>query len=205
MSTLSEISLLVGQRAGDLEKAREIFNQETRSFVKGILAGIRRARPEWVAGRVRLDVPREIEPEGKASSSWRSHSASTRVPVRFKKGTNFQVVADVLFGIEFEDQSDHFVWTITLVPAARYQRMDDLLWQQWRAGSVTSAPPAAAHLDKANMVRFARRPVDAELTGESAFNDVKCVLEFLLAADAPLAESVGLDALPGEDAATPHM
>ena len=37
MSALSEISLLFGQKAGEIEKAREIFTAETRSFVTAIL------------------------------------------------------------------------------------------------------------------------------------------------------------------------
>lgn len=78
----------------------------------------------------------------------------------------------------------------------------DLLWHQWRSGASANVAPSSAHLDKANMVRFSRRQVDAELTGENAFNDVKAVLEFLLSADNAIGESVGLDASPGEEAAT---
>lgn len=36
MSTLSEVTILVGQRARDIEKAREIFVAEIRAFVGGI-------------------------------------------------------------------------------------------------------------------------------------------------------------------------
>ena len=44
MSGLSEVSRLFAGRAGDLEKAREIFTAETRSYVSAILAAIQRTR-----------------------------------------------------------------------------------------------------------------------------------------------------------------
>jgi hypothetical protein len=47
-------------------------------------------------------------------------------------------------------------------------------------------------------VRFVLRPVDKALTPDLAFNDAKQVLEFMLTADAPVADAVGLD-LPEDD------
>ena len=67
MGGLSDVSMLFGQRAGDLEKAREIFTAEARAFVSGILAGVQRARSDpWTAPRVRIDLPRDIETESYA-------------------------------------------------------------------------------------------------------------------------------------------
>lgn len=60
-------------------------------------------------------------------------------------------------------------------------------------------PPGSVHQDKANTIRFVLRPVGAELTAELAFNDVKRVLEFVVSADAPLAEAIGLDPTPGDE------
>jgi hypothetical protein len=75
MSSLSEVSLVIAQRAGDLEKAREIFTAETRAFVTGILGAVRRARSDsWATARVRLDLPREIETEAKSTGYLRSFS-----------------------------------------------------------------------------------------------------------------------------------
>ena len=200
MSSLSEVSILIGQRAGDLEKAREIFTAETRAFVSGILAGIRRARSDpWTTSRVRIDIPREIETEAKATGYVSSQFAIARNNLRFKKGTNFQVVAEVRFGIEFDESANAFAWQVTLVPAARYQRIDDLLWHQWRSMQGASLPPGSVHQDRANTIRFVSRTVGPELTAELAFNDVKTVLEFVISADAPLGEAVGLDMSPSDE------
>lgn len=198
MGSLSEVSLLFGQRAGDLEKAREVFTAETRSFVSGVLAGVARARAEpWVAPRVRVDIQREIETEAK-TGYLSSQYALGRAGLRFKKGVNFTVVADIRFGIEYDQTLDAFVWQVTLVPSGRYQRVDDMLWRQWRASG--NELPAATHQDKANTIRFVQRVLGAEFTAEVAYNDVKTVLEFAMTQDAALAEAVGLDFAAGEDA-----
>lgn len=192
MSALSEVSVLIGQRARDIEKAREIFTAEIRAFVNGVLAGVRRIRTDpWTTARVRLDIPREIEFEAKASSEFSNQFAAARVALRFKKGTNFRQIADVRFGIEFDDDPGVFAWTATLVPAASYNRVDDVVWHHWR--SSTTALPGARHHDRANTVRFVSRPIAPELTAETAFNDVKSVLEFLMTAEAPLGEAIGLE------------
>lgn len=109
MSGLSEVSVLIGQRARDIEKAREIFTAESRAFVGGILAGVRRVRSDpWTTPRVRLDLPREIETEAKSSIDFSSQFAVARVTIRFKKGTNYRQIADLRFGIEFDEGSDVF-------------------------------------------------------------------------------------------------
>ena len=201
MSALSEVSILIGQRAGDLEKAREIFTAETRAFVSGILAGIRRARSDpWTTSRVRIDIPREIETEAKATGYVSSQFAIARNDLRFKKETKYLVVAEVRFGIEFDETSSAFAWQVTLVPAARYQRIDDLLWHQWRSTQGDALPPGSIHQGRANTIRFVSRPVGPDLTAEIAFNDVKTVLEFVISAGDPLGEAVGLDLSPSDDA-----
>lgn len=194
MSALSEVSVLIGQRARDIEKAREIFTAEIRAFVNGILAGVRRIRTDpWTTSRVRLDLPREIEFEAKASSEFTNQFAAARVALRFKKGTQFRQVADVRAGIEFDEESGVFSWQITLVPAASYNRIDDVVWHQWKGHPAGSAP-GARHFDKSNSVRFLARPVGADVTGEVAFNDTKTVLEFLMTTEMALADAIGLDA-----------
>lgn len=57
----------------------------------------------------------------------------------------------------------------------------------------------ARHQDKANTVRFVSRPLGPDVTAESAFNDIKSVLEFLLTVETQLGDAVGLDALPGDE------
>lgn len=198
MSALSEVSILIGQRARDIEKAREIFTAEIRAFVAGILAGVRRIRSDpWTTSRVRIDLPREIENEAKASSDFSSQYAVARTDLRFKKGTKFVQIADIRMGIEFDDSTDVFAWQITLVPAARYNRVDDVVWHQWRTQQATYE--GARHQDKANTVRFVSRALSSDVTAETAFNDVKTVLEFLLTVESQLADAVGLDVAPGDE------
>jgi hypothetical protein len=197
MSTLSEVSVLIGQRVRDLEKAREIFTAETRAFVTGILAAIRRIPEPWVTPRVRIDLPKDIETETRSTGNLSDQLAVARCGLRFKRGTNYQVIGEIRFGIECNDPPDSFTWQITLVPAAKYRRIDDHVWNQWKTASGANLPPESAHRDKTNTVRFVLRPVSSDLTAEVAFNDSKRVLEFMLTSDASLAEAVGFD--PDED------
>ena len=195
MSGLSEVSVLIAQRARDIEKAREIFTAEIRGFASSILGSVRVLRTEpWTRARVRVDLPREIETEAKMSSEFSNQFAITRASLKFKKGTNFRHIADVRAGIEFDDDTGVFAWQLNLVPSSSYNRIDDEIWHRWKAHP-SGGSPGARHFDKANTVRFLSRPVGPELTGEIAFNDTKTVLEFLLTpeSEAGLAEAVGLE------------
>lgn len=196
MNTLSEISLLIGERAGDLEKGREIFTAESRGFVNGILTGIRHVRSDpWTQGRVRVDLPSEIDTEPKSAGFLSSQFAFARCVLRFKRGVKFQQIAELSFGLEFDQALGTFVWQVTLVPAARFQRIDDLVWNQYKTVANASLLPLGSHMVRANTIRFVQRALNKELTLETAFNDVKHVLEFLLSTDAALAEAVGLEPL----------
>lgn len=193
MSGLSEVSILIAQRARDIEKAREIFTAEIRAFVNGILGGVRRIRTDpWTTSRVRIDLPKEIDYEAKLSSEFSTQFALARVALRFKKGTQFRQIADVKVGIEFDEETDVFTWQLTLVPSAAYNRVDDVVWHQWKANSACDAP-GGRHFDKSNTVRFLSRPVGNDLTAEMAFNDTKTVLEFLMTTESGLAEAIGLE------------
>jgi len=101
---------------------------------------IKRARPEpWLQGRTRIDFPREGEAEGSSVVSLESQFA--RCQLRFRREMTFRQVADIRFGIEFEQSSDAFVWQVMLVPAPKYPRMDDLLWDYWRSAQGATLPP----------------------------------------------------------------
>lgn len=116
--------ILIGQRAADLEKAQDVFITDTPGCVSNVLAAIRRARSEpWALARVRIDLPCETESEGKAGAP---PSQFARPELRFRKGTNFSKVADVRFGIEYEESLGKFMWQIVLVPDGRYRRTVDL-------------------------------------------------------------------------------
>jgi hypothetical protein len=192
MTTLSEVTTLISERAADLEKAKEVFTAETRAFVSGILGAVRRARSEpWAQGRIRIDLPREVEMDGKSSVSLESPYA--RCQLRFRKETTYRHVGDIRFGLEFEEAAGSFVWQIVLVPNSRYSRMDDLVWAQVKTSGENATMPGAVHQTKANTVRFVQRPVNQELSGECAFTDLKQVFEILLGADRALAEAVGIE------------
>jgi hypothetical protein len=195
MSGLSEVSRLFAQRAGDLEKAREVFTAESRNYISSILGALQRVRGEpWVAGRVRVDFQSDLE-TGKGGTI-ANQSALARAILRFKKGVKFMPIAQVGFGIEFDQTAEAFMWHVTLVPAARYHRLDDVVWRQMRAANLEL--PGAVHQERANTVRFVQRSLSAELQPETLFNDVKSVLDLVLGSDAALAEAVGVDLEPGE-------
>jgi len=59
MSALSEVCVLIGQRASDLEKAREVFASEIRSWVTSILTAIRRTRSDPGSRRAYASTFRE--------------------------------------------------------------------------------------------------------------------------------------------------
>jgi hypothetical protein len=200
MSGLSEVSILLAQRASDLVKAREVFTSESRNFVTGVLGALVRMRQApWMGPRIRLDMPKEIERESKAAADITEQYAIARVQLRFKRGVSFTVVADIRFGIEFDEEAEKFCWSISLIPASRFQRMDDLMWAQYKSVPTIVAAPGATHQERANTIRFALRPVDQSLTSEVAFNDVKAVLEFVMGCDAALASAVGVDLAAGEE------
>ncbi len=120
MSTLSEVSVLIGQRAGDLEKAREIFTTESRAFVTGILGSIRRLRSEpWMTPRVRIDLPKDIDTETRSNGNLSGQFAVARCDLRFKRGTNYQVIGEIRLGIEYDDPTDSFTWQITGINGRR--------------------------------------------------------------------------------------
>ena len=193
MSALSEVTLLIGQRAGDLEKARDIFTSDTRNYVTSILSALQRARSEpWVQARVRIDLPREIDYEAKSGGPLSSQYAVGGCDLRFKRGMKFTVVARINFGVEFDDPLGAFAWQVTLIPEARFHRIDDGLWNLCRAAAGQMPLPGAAHQPKSNTVRFVQRSLDKDVTAELAFADVKQVLDAVLSADAVLADAVGL-------------
>lgn len=193
MSALSEVTLLISQRAGDLEKGRDIFTSDTRNYVTSVLSALHRARSEpWVQARVRIDLPREIDYEAKSGGPLSSQYAVGGCDLRFKRGMKFTVVARINFGIEFDEQLAAFAWQVTLIPEARFHRIDEGLWNLWRESVGQTQLPGTVHQTKANTVRFVQRSLDKDVTAELAFSDVKQVLEAVLSADAALADAVGL-------------
>jgi hypothetical protein len=197
-SGLSEVTVLIAQKASDIETARDIFKDEIGVFVGGLVSALRRSRSDpWSSSRIRLELPREIETETKSVSRATDHYAIGRVGVRFKRGTLFVQVAELKFGIELEDPSTVFTWQVTFNVMSRYLRLDDLLWSALKAAKQPDLP-GQAHKDKTNSVVLSSRPVDGNLTAELAFSDLKSSMEFVLASDAAFAEAVGLDPAPNE-------
>src|SRR6188472_2660863 len=99
MSTLSEVTCVLGQRAAELERAREIFTSEIRRFSEGVLSILRQRHQEaWLSPRIRLECPSEILFENKPFGMLRTQFAQAAVAVRFKKGALYQAVADLTCG-----------------------------------------------------------------------------------------------------------
>jgi hypothetical protein len=202
MSALSDVTCVLAQRAADIEHARGIFTAEVRAFSTAILDGVRRVSAQpWMNGRIRLDLPREVTTELKAASYFSSQYALAGAIVRFKKGTKYRAIADLIFGVEYEAQEgiDAFVWNVKMIPNSNYLRLDDLVWEHWKRTRGPDLPPGAAHRERVNVLRFALRPVIAALTIEQAVQDVKQTLEYLLTADEPLGRAVGFAAAPDDD------
>lgn len=192
MATLSEVTTLISERAAELDKARELFKAETRAFVNGVLAGVKGARSDpWARARIRIDLPREAEMDGKPTVSLESPTACCQL--RFRKETKYSHVGDLRFGIEYEEAIGGFVWQVVLVPNPRYPRMDDLVWAVLKGSGESASAPGALHHTRTNSVRFVQRLVNRELNGDCAFADVKQALDVLLGADRALAEAVGLE------------
>ena len=197
MSTLSDVTLLMADNAPYLELAREVFTSETRRFVGNVLEGARRTRSEpWTNGRVKVELPREVSTELKISAYLRSQFALARAELRFKKGAKYVVVAEVPFGIAFDDRANTFTWQVNLEPMSKYPRLDDEVWRACQSSLVSF--PEALHDNATNTVRFVSRPVSKELSAEGAYADAKAVLDFLLGLADPIAAAVGIDLISGE-------
>jgi hypothetical protein len=191
MSNLSEVTILISQRAGEIERARDVFRDETRQFVNSTLGKIRRDLSEpWTLGRLRIDIPKESESEGTPAGL---DSPFACCQLRFRKEATFRQVADIRLGIDFEQSAAAFLWQVVLLPSSKYPRLDDLLWNHWQTTVGNASLPGSAHQAKSNTILFAQRPVGAELTVNVAFNDMKIVLEALLKAGPAVAESVGFE------------
>ena len=204
MAGLSEVSTLFGQRAGDLDKGRRIFISEIRHFTEQAISALKQIRSTpWVNARVRLDLPREIDFDKTQARELTGHFASGRVELRFKKETKFVVVAEITFGFTFDEDSDGYAWQITLIPSSKYPLLDDKLWNTWKTSSQASAMPGATRHEKASTVGFVSRALDAALSPQTAFNDVKHVLDFLLGSGATIADAVGID-LTSEEREEPN-
>jgi hypothetical protein len=195
---LSEVAVLLAQKAHDIETARDIFKDEIGVLVSGLVSALRRSRSDpWSSSRIRLELPREIETETKAVSRVTDHYAIARIGVRFKRGTNFVQVAEIRFGVELEDPSPQYNWAISFNVMSRYLRIDDLLWSALKTTKALELP-GQSHKDKTNTVVFVSRGLNADLTAETAFSDLKSVMEFILNSDSAFAEAVGLDPNPVE-------
>lgn len=197
MGTLSDVSVLLGQNAGDLEMARRVFTTETRRFVEGVLEALTRGGAEkWMTPRLRIDLPADIETEAKSTVGLTAQHATAVAKLRYKKGTKFMHVGDVSFGILYTDADPRmafFNWQVKLVPGAKYNRLDNAAWAHWQAKWKGDLPQGAGHHARDNTVWFVSRPLNKELRSETAFEDVKCVLDELLATEAEIGHSVGVE------------
>lgn len=206
MSRLSEVSVLMADRAADLEAAHEVFSVETHEFVRSVLGSLRRIKAEpWVSAKVRIDLPREVDVATRNGVRITDQFAIARAELRFKKGVKFMTVSEISFGIEFDQVLQQFAWRVLLVPASRYLQIDDRVWALWSASGAKAPLPGADHLKKANTVRFVSRKVSNDLSAETAYNDIKMVLDFACATDTAnvLGSVVGVDNGPADESFPP--
>lgn len=200
MNRLSEVTHLFSKHVWEIERARETFTSETRNFVVAVLQSLRQTRSEpWASHRIRINLEADIEREGKVTAYLTAQYAIARAQIRFKKTVNFVLVSGLNFGIQWRESSQEFAWHVSLIPAAGYTQLDDVLWKEWLDQQSTPPLPGGYHAAKANTVCFVSRPLDPELTPDLAYNDVKQVLDFILKSDASMAGAIGLDLMPGEE------
>jgi hypothetical protein len=201
MSSLSEVTCVLGQRAAELEQARDIFTSEIRRFTESVLSLLKQRHADtWFSPRIRLDCPAEILFESKPFSVLRGQFAQAAVAVRFKKGALYQAVADLTCGIEYVDngQQQAFAWMVKLVPFSRYHQLDDAIWHEWKLRHASGLPVGSRHVERANVVHFVARPLSSSLSSELAAQDTRQVLDFLLGCDQAFAQACGVDPVGDE-------
>ena len=184
MSEMSEVSIVFGQNVALIEKARDIFTNETRKFIDDILDHVKdEDLGPLSAPRVKIKTTAAtLETEGKLTGNISSQYAVARLDLCFKFRTKFLEIAELRFGIEFDGTTDCFSWQVGLVPASRYQWLDEVLWAEWQRSRQT-LPVGAKHEAKEGAVVFVARPFGPELTNKVACGDVEEVLKFALAAE----------------------
>lgn len=182
---LSEVSLLYAKRVGDLERARDIFTDDCRAFVDGVLKPIVRGVKNWSQGRVRIDPERDVD-ESKAGYVLSQHACGN-AELRFRRAANMTPVADLEFGLRYEKDEDCFVWQVILSRGAKFRQLDHLIWHRYK--DVTPLPPGAKHFERENNVRFVMRHLD-QLTQNEAHADVKATFDFLLGCESAIEAAV---------------
>ena len=199
MAPLGNVTLLMAENVSSLELARDIFTSEIRRFVKDVLESTRLDRSEpWTNGRVRVDLPREIDTEARFSAYMTSQFALARAELRFRRDARYIKVAELPFGIVFDEAEKAFTWCVRLVPMGKYPLLDDAVWNapegpQKRFGG-------AVHQHATNTIRFVSRPVNASLSTQQAYADTKAVSEFLLELADPLGKVIDVAPTDGEGA-----
>jgi hypothetical protein len=184
MSELSEVSILFGQHVSDIERARDIFTAETRRFVGDLLDALGHDRSgPWSAPKVQVKTKdADLEKEEKITGFLSRQYALASLPLCFKIKVKYVAIAEINFGVEFDSPTGSFAWRVRLVPASRYQWLDELVWTEWQKLKPT-LPPGAKHEAKEGAVVFVSRRFGPDLTFKLALEDIGDVLRFALAAE----------------------
>lgn len=191
MTSLSEVSVLFASRAGDIQRAREVFVEDARSFVEWVMKRAEKHKVEAAAeSKVRLDVEGEIVTEPKSSYSVFTHRFEGLITIRYQKNKKFVEVAVIEFGIGADDKEETFVWYV-MIDRVRSTRLDDGLWKAWAQEKPDALPPGARHVASENQVVLVERPL-AELKEETARKDVEDAMAFVLKS-----EAIVVDAMAG--------
>ena len=198
MSELSEVSILFGQHVVDIEKARDIFTTETRRFVEDLLESLK--DEEWKTPKVQVKTKEaRLEREEKITGFIINQYARASVDLCFKINVKYVVIAEIQFGVEFDTAAGSFAWRVGLIPASRYQWLDEIVWIEWQKSKPTS-PPGAKHLAKEGAVVFVSRPFGPDLTSKVALEDVEGVFKFAQAAEPVLVSEFAKLVEPGSEA-----
>lgn len=201
MSELSEVSILFGQHVVDIEKARNIFTTETRRFVEDLIEFVQQGEEAKAWSKPKVQIKTEdasLENEEKVTGIIKRQYARTTVPLCFKIRVKYVVIAEIQFGVEFDEAADSFAWLVKLVPESRYQWLDEVLWTEWQKSKAT-LPPGAKHLAKEGAVVFVSRRFGPDLTFKVASEDVVSVLNFSLAAEPVLGPEFAKESREGPE------
>jgi len=125
--------------------------------------------------------------------------ALANVDLCFKIKVRYLAVAEIQFGVDFDPAAASFVWRIELVPADKYQWLDEIVWAEWQKPTPT-LPPGAKHLPKEGAVVFVSRPFGPDLTSKMALEDVEGVFKFAQAAEPVLVSEFAKLVEPGSEA-----
>ena len=141
----------------------------------------------WTTPKVQIKTrDASLETEERVTGFLSRQKALANVDLCFKIKVRYLAVAEIQFGVDFDPAAASFVWRIELVPADKYQWLDEIVWAEWQKPTPT-LPPGAKHLPKEGAVVLVSRCFGPDLTFKAASEDIDGVFRFLLRIESVLA------------------